>query len=129
MKKLTNTILFILILLSSACEKKTNDDIGDTIVFGTVVDSETNQPIEGVIISKVNVYHGAVFYSDTIFIVQTGIDGKYEFKQKLTYPKWDDVSDYYFFNFRQKDYYGCNLSYDLFHLGTINENNIVLVRN
>jgi hypothetical protein len=121
-----NNFLKGLLLLSvpfiSSCEKNPNDD--DTIVFGRIIDSKTNQPIQGAVILRISGSRDIAFYSDTTIVAQSDLDGKYEFKQKLTYSF--DNETYTNFVAHYENYYD---SYLNVKIGSINNCNIKLVKN
>ena len=124
MNKLSKAFLIILILFASACEKDpTPNNSFDTVIFGTVLDAESNQPIEGVSILCVNVYD--LIRPDTSFVTQTDNNGKYQLKQKVSLSEYGGSAGTYFIA-HYKNYFNSNLNYII---GNINECNIKLVKN
>lgn len=121
MKTLTKYLILI-IFLSSACKKDQNSsNINDTIIFGTVVDSETGGPIEGVQILKKYYNPNWPYSMDTSEVTTTDKEGKYTLKLKMDAAEAERTSFSAVFN----GYCYNNISYTN---ATINECNMRLVK-
>ncbi|MEI6821536.1 MAG: hypothetical protein WCL51_06350 [Bacteroidota bacterium] len=120
MKKLIKCI-FLLILLASSCKKDANNTITNSIIYGTIVDSVTGKPVEGVKILKIAYYLTGSNTIDTTLTTTTDNEGKYSLNVSVATVDADRiyfnaVSDRYCFN---------RISYTS---GTINECNMRLVK-
>ena len=118
MKKTLKIILLFLILIP-ACKKDNNNT--ETIIIGTVVDSETKEPLEGIEIIKYFLNPVWPYTVDTSIATTTDKEGK--FALKLDISK-DDFEHTIFA--ASSEGYCANEMDNTF--GTINEHNIFFVK-
>ena len=120
MKKIIKSV-FLIILLTSSCKKDANNTITNTIIYGTIVDSVTGKPVEGVKILKIAYYLTGSNTSDTTLATTTDNEGKYSLNVSVATVDADRIS----FNALSDRYCFNRISYTS---GTINECNIRLVK-
>jgi hypothetical protein len=122
MPNFNKAALIIFTLFAVSCEK--DPSVGDTLIYGRVVESKTGLPMKGVSILRISwVRNSAYMYDDTTIVAITDQDGKFEARQHLTISHNGET--FTSFSIYYENYVG---TFPAIKISAINECNIKLVK-